>query len=183
MEGCASARPKLFRRNVATNRINGTTEAEALDEIFWRGDGEELRSKQGGTVEYTDAPALEPPVSADTMECPLCGHILPKDADACDQCDWVRTDTETAEGKASDAVAVMLSVIPGLGHVYKGYKLIGLLFFYDAIEALLAGGLVTTATAGFGLFLISMYWFAVMFHVYGIDERVAYTVQDEGEEY
>jgi hypothetical protein len=72
-------------------------------------------------VEYTDAPTLEPPVSADTMQCPLCGHILPKDANACDRCDWVRTDTETAEGKASDAVAVMLSVIPGVGHVYKGY--------------------------------------------------------------
>ena len=60
-------------------------------------------------MEYTDAPTLEPPVSADTMECPLCGHILPKDADACDRCDWIRTETETAEGKASDAVAVMLS--------------------------------------------------------------------------
>ena len=91
-------------------------------------------------MEYTDAPTLEPPVSADTMECPLCGHVLPKDAEACDHCDWVRTDTETAEGKASDAVAVMLSVIPGLGHVYKGYKLIGLLFFFGAIGALLAGG-------------------------------------------
>ena len=104
-------------------------------------------------MEYTDAPTLEPPVSADTMECPLCGHILPKDADACDRCDWVRTDTETAEGKASDGVAVMLSVIPGLGHVYKGYKLIGLLFFFGAIGALLAGALAATATAGFGLFL------------------------------
>ncbi|HEY8834555.1 MAG TPA: hypothetical protein VIM09_03150 [Chthoniobacterales bacterium] len=117
------------------------------------------------------------------MECPLCGHVLPKDADSCDQCDWVRTDTETAEGKASDAVAVMLSVIPGLGHVYKGYKLIGLFFFFGALGALLAGGLAATATAGFGLFLIPIYWFAVMFHVYGIEDRVASTAKDEGEEY
>jgi hypothetical protein len=134
-------------------------------------------------VEYTDAPSLEPPVSADTMECPLCGHILPKGAEACDRCDWVRTDTETAEGKASDAVAVMLSVVPGLGHVYKGYKLIGLLFFFGAIGALLGGGLAATATAGFGLLLIPFYWFGVMFHVYAIKDRVASTVQDEGEEY
>jgi hypothetical protein len=117
------------------------------------------------------------------MECPLCGHVLPKDAEACDRCDWVRTDTETAEGKASDAVAVMLSVIPGLGHVYKGYKLLGLFFFIGAIGALLAGALAATATAGFGLFLIPIYWFAVMFHVYGVKDRVAPTVKDEGEEY
>jgi hypothetical protein len=96
----------------------------------------------------------------------------------------VRTpETDTAEGKASDGVAVMLSVIPGLGHVYKGYKMLGLLFFFGAIGALLAGGLAATATAGFGLFLIPIYWFAAMFHVYGIEDRVAPTAKDEGEEY
>ena len=134
-------------------------------------------------MEYTDAPTLEPPVSADTMACPLCGHILPRDAEACDRCDWVRADSETAEGKASDAVAVMLSVIPGLGHVYKGYKVLGLLFFIGAVGALLAGALAATATAGFGLALIPLYWFAVMFHVYGIQDRVAPAVTDDGEEY
>ncbi|MEY2503963.1 MAG: hypothetical protein QOG27_243 [Verrucomicrobiota bacterium] len=134
-------------------------------------------------MEYTDAPVLEPPVSADTMACPLCGHILPKDAEACDRCDWVRADEETAEGKASDLVAVMLSVIPGLGHVYKGYKLLGLLFVIGAMGALLAGALAATATAGFGLFLIPIYWFAVMFHAYGVKDRVAPATKDEGEEY
>jgi hypothetical protein len=117
------------------------------------------------------------------MECPLCGHVLPKDAEACDRCDWVRTDGETAEGKASDAVAVMLSVMPGLGHVYKGYKVMGLLFFVGALGAMLLGALAGTATAGFGLALIPLYWFGVMFHVYGIEDRVASTEKDEGEEY
>jgi hypothetical protein len=134
-------------------------------------------------VEYTDAPVLETPVSSDTMNCPLCGHVLPKDAEACDQCDWVRVETDTAEGKASDAVAVMLSVIPGLGHVYKGYRLLGLLFVIGAFFAILAGGLAATATAGFGLALIPIYWFGVMFHVYGIEDRVAPTAKDDGEEY
>ena len=136
-------------------------------------------------MEYTDAPASEPVIAADSMNCPLCGHVLPKDAKSCDRCDWVRgPDTQTAEGQASDLVAVMLSVIPGLGHVYKGYKLIGLLFFFGAIGALLAGALAATATAGFGLFLIPIYWFACMFHVYGIQDRVGPTSkEDEGEEY
>jgi hypothetical protein len=135
-------------------------------------------------VEYTDAPITELPVSADTMTCPLCGHVLPKDADACDRCDWVRApDVHTAEGKASDLVAVMLSVIPGLGHVYKGYKVLGLLFVIGAFGAILLGALAATATAGFGLFLTGFYWVAVMFHVYGIEDRVASTTKDEGEEY
>ena len=135
-------------------------------------------------MEYTDAPITELPVSADTMTCPLCGHVLPKDAEACDRCDWVRApDTDTAEGKASDAVAVMLSVIPGLGHVYKGHRLLGLLFVIGAFAAILLGMLAATATAGFGLGLIPIYWFAVMFHVYGIEDRVASTTKDEGEEY
>ena len=135
-------------------------------------------------MEYTDAPITEMPVSADTMTCPLCGQVLPKDAEACDRCDWVRTpDADTAEGKASDAVAVMLSVIPGLGHVYKGYRVLGLLFVIGAFGAILLGMLAATATAGFGLGLIPIYWFAVMFHVYGIEDRVAPTAKDDGEEY
>jgi hypothetical protein len=135
-------------------------------------------------VEYTDAPITEPPVSADTMNCPLCGHVLPKDAEACDRCDWVRTpDAHTAEGKASDWVAVILSVIPGLGHVYKGYRLLGLFFVIGALGAILLGMLAATATAGFGLGLIPIYWFAVMFHVYGIEDRVAAATKDDGEEY
>lgn len=134
-------------------------------------------------MEYTDAPVLETPASSDTMNCPLCGHVLPKDAEVCDQCDWVRAETDTAEGKASDAVAVMLSVVPGLGHVYKGYKLLGLLFVIGAFGAILLGGLAATATAGFGLALIPIYWIGVMFHVYGIEDRVAPATKDEGEEY
>jgi len=135
-------------------------------------------------LEYTDAPTSEPAIAADSMNCPLCGHVLPKAAESCDRCDWVRSpDTVTAEGKASDLVAVMLSVVPGLGHVYKGYKLLGLLFVIGAFGAILLGALAATATAGFGLALIPIYWFAVMFHVYGVEDKIAPTVKDEGEEY
>lgn len=135
-------------------------------------------------MEYTDAPPSEAAIAADAMTCPLCGRALPKDAENCDRCDWVRTpDADTAEGKASDLVAVMLSVIPGLGHVYKGYRLLGLLFVTGAFGAILLGALAATATAGFGLALIPIYWFAVMFHVYGTRDRVAPTAKDEGEEY
>ena len=118
------------------------------------------------------------------MSCPLCGRALPENARACDHCDWVQPDvTDTAEGKASDLVAVLLSVIPGLGHVYKGYRMLGLLFVIGAFGAILAGLLAATATAGFGLGLIPIYWLAVMFHVYVIKDRVHPVTKDEGEEY
>src|SRR6266705_6323281 len=85
-------------------------------------------------VEYTDAPtaALEA-TTGDNMPCPYCGHLLPKEAERCDRCDWARGATQTAEAKASDAVAVMFSIVPGLGHIYKGHILAGLLWMIGAI--------------------------------------------------
>ncbi len=132
-------------------------------------------------LEYTDAPSES---DAGTMPCPHCGHGLPLDAPRCENCGWIREGgLQTAEGKASDAVAVLLSVVPGLGHVYKGYQFLGFVFVVGALFAVLLGALAATATAGFGLFLIPIYWFAVMFHVYAIDDRVTPGANDVGEEY
>ena len=118
------------------------------------------------------------------MPCPYCGHLLARDAQACDRCDWTRTATQTAEGKASDAVAVMLSVVPGLGHIYKGHRLVGaLIMLVGTPAALVIAGLTFTFTAGFGGLLLPLFWFAVMFHVWGIEDRVVTPEQDEGEQY
>ncbi len=136
-------------------------------------------------MEYTDAPAqTQFETSTDTMQCPYCGATLPRDAQACTQCDWTRDQTETAEGKASDAVAVMLSVIPGLGHIYKGHRLIGaLIMFIGTPMAIAIAAITFTFTAGFGGLLLPLWWFGVMFHVWGIDDRIAPNVRDEGEQY
>lgn len=135
-------------------------------------------------MEYTDAPTQpETEIGADQMACPYCGHLLPKDAQACDRCDWTRGATETAEGKASDAMAVLLSIVPGLGHIYKGHKLIGLLIlFVGTPMAIGIAALTFTFTAGFGGLLLPLWWFGVMFHVYGIEDRVV-AKEDEGEQY
>jgi hypothetical protein len=80
---------------------------------------------------------------------------------------------ETAEGKASDAIAVLLSVLPGLGHIYKGHKLIGmLLIFVGTPMAVGLAALIATGTAGFGVALLPVYWLGVMVHVYAIKDRV-----------
>src|SRR5213594_4020418 len=137
------------------------------------------------SVEYTDAPAARPqPSTGDKMACPYCGHLLPKDAQKCDRCDWKRSATaETAEGKASDAVAVILSIIPGLGHIYKGHKLAGFLWMAGAIPAGIFVLLAAIASAGFGIGLFFFYLIAVMLHAYAVDDRVVTPKEDEGEEY
>ena len=152
-----------------------------LDEIppAW-----DVNSQRLVVMEYTDAPTTETPViESDKMACPYCGHLLPRDAQRCDHCDWTRDATETAEGKASDAVAVVLSVIPGLGHIYKGHKLMGaLIMLVGTPMAIAVAALTFTFTAGFGGLLLPLWWLGVVFHVWGIDDRVVPTV-DEGEQY
>ena len=117
-------------------------------------------------VEYTDAPATgstQQPLSSPT---PATGML------------------QTAEGKASDMVAVLLSLVPGLGHVYKGYRLIGvLLMFAGTPMAVGLALLIATGTAGFGFFLLPIYWIAVMIHVWAIEDRIVPSLEDEGEQY
>ena len=136
-------------------------------------------------MEYTDAPPSEvTPNESETMSCPVCGKPLPKDAQSCDQCDWTRREqAEGAEGKASDLVAVLLSVIPGLGHIYKGHKLAGLLWMAGAVPAGIFVLLAAIASAGFGVGLFFFYLIAVMLHAYAIDDRVTPGIKDEGEQY
>ncbi|CAN5521648.1 hypothetical protein BH20VER3_BH20VER3_24020 [soil metagenome] len=121
----------------------------------------------GGTaLEYTDAPATESTEQPFTAATPATGLL------------------ETAEGQASDLVAVILSIVPGLGHIYKGYRLIGMfLIFLGTPMSVGLALLIATGTAGFGFFLLPIYWIATMVHVWGIPDRVVTAPEDEGEQY
>jgi len=134
-------------------------------------------------MEYTDAPSTEPQFgSAEMMACPYCGIWLPRSAERCDRCDWTRQATKTAEPQASDAMAILLSIIPGLGHIYKGHKLVGaVLLLVVTPIALVFSFLAAFASAGFGLGIAVFYWIGVMIHVWGIEDRV--TPTEEGEQY
>lgn len=117
-------------------------------------------------MEYTDTPAAES--TPQPLPSPTAATGL----------------LETAEGQASDMVAVMLSIVPGVGHIYKGYRLIGvLLIFLGTPIAFGLALLIATGTAGFGLFLLPIYWIAVMIHVWAIPDRIASDAADEGEQY
>lgn len=136
-------------------------------------------------MEYTDAPLAETtPLTAGTMQCPLCAHTLPANADRCDTCAWERESKETVEGKASDAVAVLLSILPGLGHIYKGHRMLGLLLMFAGTPAAVGGALLlATGTAGFGILILPVYWLCVMVHVYAVQDRIQPGANDAGEEY
>ena len=117
-------------------------------------------------MEYTDAPATESTEQSFATPTAASGLL------------------ETAEGQASDMVAVMLSIVPGLGHIDKGYRLIGLLLiFVGTPMAVGLALLIATGTAGFGFFLLPIYWIAVMVHVWAIPDRVVTAPEDEGEQY
>jgi hypothetical protein len=129
-------------------------------------------------MEYTDAPSTQ---TVDTMLCPNCGERLPAGSESCGHCGWKRE--ETAEGTASDAMAALLSIIPGLGHVYKGHRGIGLLFAIGTLIVLGFSGIAAVASAGFGLGMAVFYWIIVAMHAYAIKDRVLPSKKDEGEQY
>ena len=109
------------------------------------------------------------------LTCPLCSApLIAEHPDECTQCDWVARpapDAITHPGNFRDRAAVVLSVVPGLGHVYKGYKLTGAICALGAVFAFLACGVAATFTAGFGILLFPIYWVGTMLHVYWIEDR------------
>jgi hypothetical protein len=113
-----------------------------------------------------------PPMTA--AHCPLCDALLdPAHPDACSKCDWVAPGhpAHHAGGSLRDKISVCLSVVPGLGHIYKGHKLTGALYMLGAVFAMIAAGVASTFTAGFGILLLPLYWVGVMLQVYGLEDR------------
>jgi len=117
----------------------------------------------------TDA---NPPLT-ETNKCPLCdATLLPAKLNECPKCDWVRgyRSNETG-GTFRDRVALCLSVVPGLGHLYKGHWLLGAILLLGSGFAIFACIVAATASAGWGLLLLPLYWVGVMMHAYFLEDR------------
>ena len=106
--------------------------------------------------------------------CPLCGAPLnPENPNECSQCDWVAKPEEHHRGgTVRDRIAVCLSVVPGLGHFYKGQRLTGALYFLGAVFAVFACLVAGTFTMGFGVLLLPLYWLGIMLQVYYAEDLV-----------
>jgi hypothetical protein len=81
-------------------------------------------------------------------------------------------------------MAILLSIVPGLGHIYKGHRVMGAVLLFLVTPIAVAFGLLAAfASAGFGIGMLVFYWIGVMIHVWGIEDRVLPTQADEGEQY
>ncbi len=110
----------------------------------------------------------EPQVNhSETTPCPYCGTPLPIGAQACTQCDWVipREDADKV-GSLRDFPAAGLSLIPGLGHLFKGHLWMGLGYFFGTLLVIFVFGPLGMVAMGFQLLLIPFYWLWVMLHAF-----------------
>ena len=97
--------------------------------------------------------------------------------------DTLSTPLTSEEKHAHNEIAAVLSIVPGLGHIYKGHIFAGLLWMIGAIPVGIFVFLAAFASAGWGLGLFLFYLAAAMLHAYGIEDRVVPPKEDEGEEY
>lgn len=120
------------------------------------------------------------------MLCPLCQNELPDSATQCTRCDWVLAPPEPPSHK-KDWISAVLSFVPGLGHLYKGHLVPGLLLLC-VLGPLYLGvvfGLIPK-TYGLSLILPAFFVFAVGYRAYhlpdvrtdpGVNEQAGVTIR------
>ena len=110
----------------------------------------------------------------ETRTCPLCDTPLdPANPNECTRCDWVlgyRRREVAPLATQRDTAAMLLSAVPGLGHIYKGHTIMGAMLMAGGVFAIFACGLAATATMGLGLLLLPLYWAGVMLHAYWFED-------------
>lgn len=106
-------------------------------------------------------------VSQPAHRCPLCNAPL-QDPAECSRCDWTRgyRKRQAFPFNNRDLTAALLSVVPGLGHLFKGHQVMGTLLLLGTLLAVAVCAIIATFTAGFGLLLIPLYWAVVMCHAF-----------------
>lgn len=110
------------------------------------------------------------------MLCPLCRTELPNDAQKCTRCDWVREapvqEQHVTDRRTRDWAAMWLSLVPGLGHLYKGHIVLGGAIFFVIGPLVLALSLsVLPATLGVSIVIPLVFLAAVMMHAYEIPDK------------
>jgi hypothetical protein len=76
------------------------------------------------------------------------------------------------EKHAHNEIAAVLSIVPGLGHLYKGHYEMGLLWMFLGMPmAIWIGILFGLATAGIGLLFPILCWVALAWDAYNEKDR------------
>jgi hypothetical protein len=110
------------------------------------------------------------------VNCPLCNTPLPDGATECTRCDWVHR--EEVPINIRDLMAFWLSLMPGLGHLYKGHVLLGGIIFFVVSPLVLAIALaVLPATLGVSIVIPMLFMVSGMIHAYRIKDLRAETIR------
>ena len=72
---------------------------------------------------------------------------------------------------AHNEIAAVLSIVPGLGHIYKGHYEMGLFWFLGMPMAIWIGILFGLATAGIGLLFPILCWVGLAWDAYNEKDR------------
>lgn len=72
--------------------------------------------------------------------------------------------------KSRNIMATSLSIIPGMGHAYKGHYVLGLVLFLMSFVAIWAGLILALATAGLGMIVPGGYVVGIMAHAYLVND-------------
>jgi hypothetical protein len=76
------------------------------------------------------------------------------------------------EKHAHDEIAAALSIVPGLGHIYKGHYEAGLLWMFLGMPfAIWIGIILSLATAGLGLLFPVLCWLGLAWDAYNEKDR------------
>ena len=117
------------------------------------------------------------------MQCPLCQTQLPDNATQCTRCDWVLLRFDPPSHRR-DWVAAILSFVPGMGHLYKGHLIPGVLLLCVLGPLYLAMVFwLVPKTCGLSLILPAFFVIAVAYRAYQLpDVRGSERVERSGDE-
>lgn len=80
-------------------------------------------------------------------------------------------NTSSKKVRHRNQMAAMLSIIPGLGHLYKGHVGLGIILLLLSFPFIWIGLIMAFATVGFGLFVPFFYVGATSWHAYHIEDN------------
>jgi len=79
--------------------------------------------------------------------------------------------SQQKDHKQINIIAAISSIIPGLGHIYKGYRKEGFCILIISPFFIWAALIFAFATLGIGLFVPFVYLFIVGWHAYNLESK------------
>lgn len=102
----------------------------------------------------------------DEMYCPECGAIIKRKAEICPNCGVRVKPVQVQERKSPGLAAVASAIIPGLGQIYNGDIMKGIVLM------ILYGVSVALIFVFIGFFLAPIVWIYAIYNAYKTAEKI-----------